>query len=425
MINTKSSLIKRFPYIVILIILSLFVGPWLSTASAATGSSSPRVFLNGKQLHFEVPPFIEDSRTMVPLRAIFEAMGARVDWDATSRVVTATKGAIAVILPIGSTTAIVNGNPYVLDVPAKIVNGRTLAPLRFVGEAFGGRVDWDSKTKTVYIEHVSVEKPDAVKINASQVNLRHGPSTLTVVVGRANYGEVFEVLEEQDGWFRVSRGASQTAWVAGWLVVAVSPDGTPEPEPEPQHPERIVVLDAGHGGFDPGASGNTLKEKDINLKITQGVGRLLEQNGITVVYTRNDDRYVGLEERSNMANQLNASIFVSIHNNASNLPSVSGTETYFYAPASEPELFAQRDARARLAKAIQTELVSMLSRNDRGVKEANLSVLRNTKMPSALVEVAFLSNPTDEALLQNDDFVNRAALAIANGIMAFMNDYYR
>jgi N-acetylmuramoyl-L-alanine amidase len=419
MINTRSSLIKKYLYIVVLAIFALFIGPWLSTASAATGSSSPRVILNGRELDFEVPPIIENSRTLVPLRGIFEAMGANVDWNAASRVVTASKGAIAVILPVDSSTAIVNGNPCILDVPPRIVSGRTLAPLRFVGEAFGGRVTWDGKTKTVYISNASVDEPAAVKVNANQVNLRNGPSTLTAVVGRAGFGEIFEVLEEQDGWYRVSRG-SETAWLAGWLVVAGPPAGTPEPEPQPQ--ERIVVLDAGHGGFDPGASGNTLKEKDVNLKITQGVGELLAQKGVTVVYTRSDDRYVSLEERSSIANRLNASIFVSIHNNAGDLPSASGTETYFYAPASNLDLFAQREARAKLAKAIQTELVSMLLRKDRGVKEANLSVLRNTLMPSALVEVVFISNPMEEALLQNNDFINRAALGIANGIMAFMND---
>lgn len=413
--NTKSSLINKALYIIILIILPLFIGPWLSTASAATGSSSPRVILNGEQLDFEVAPVIENSRTMVPLRGIFEAMGANVDWNETSRVVTASKGDIAVILPVNSSTAIVNGNPFVLDVPSKIVNDRTLAPLRFVGEAFGGRVSWDAKTKIIYINNASVEKPAAVKVNASRVNLRNGPSTLTAVIGRASSGEIFEVLAEQDGWFRVSLG-SKTGWLASWLVVASSTEGTPEPEHQPQ--ERIVVLDAGHGGRDPGASGNTLKEKDINLKITQRVGELLEQKGITVAYTRNDDVFIGLEERSNNANRLNASIFVSIHNNASDRSSVSGTETYFYAPASNPDLFAQRDERTKLANAIQTELVSMLLRKNRGVKEANLSVLRNTEMPSALVEVAFLSNPTEEALLQNNDFVNRAALGIANGIIA-------
>lgn len=418
MINTKSSPINIHILLIVLTILSLFIGPWLSTASAATGSSSPRVILNGKHLDFEVSPVIENSRTMVPLRGIFEAMGANVDWNAASRVVTASKGAIAVILPINSSTAIVNGNPCILDAPPRIVNGRTLAPLRFVGEAFGGRVSWDSKTKTVYIDNASVEKPAAVQINADQVNLRHGPSTLTAVIGRAGSGEIFEVLDEQDGWFQVSHG-STTAWVAGWLVVAVSEEGTPDPEPQPQ--EKIVVLDAGHGDFDPGACGKTLQEKDVNLAITLRVGELLEQKGIKVVYTREDDTFIRLEERSHMANQLNASLFVSIHNNASEQSSISGTETYFYAPASNPDLFAQRGERNRLATAIQTELVSQLLRIDRGVKESNLSVLRNTLMPSALVEVAFISNPTEEALMQSQDFINRAALGIANGIVAFMN----
>ena len=77
MINTRSSLIKKYLYIVVLAIFALFIGPWLSTASAATGSSSPRVILNGRELDFEVPPIIENSRTLVPLRGIFEAMGAK------------------------------------------------------------------------------------------------------------------------------------------------------------------------------------------------------------------------------------------------------------------------------------------------------------------------------------------------------------
>jgi N-acetylmuramoyl-L-alanine amidase len=168
--------------------------------------------------------------------------------------------------------------------------------------------------------------------------------------------------------------------------------------------------------------GKTLKEKEVNLEITLKVGELLTQKGIAVTYTRSDDQFVGLEERSNIANSLNASLFVSIHNNANQLSSISGTETYFYAPADTPDLYAQRNERARLANAIQTELVANLQRLDHGVKEANLSVLRNTQMPSVLVEVAFISNPTEEALLQNNDFINRAALGIVNGIMAFMNN---
>ena len=245
MIISKSKPTHKHLFLIILILSSFFAGPWLSTASAATGSSAPRVILNDKQLTFEVPPVIENGRTMVPLRTIFEAMGANVTWNATSRVVTASKGAITVILPINASTPKVNGSVCSLDVPPRIVKNRTLAPLRFVGEAFGGRVSWN--TKTIYISNASVEKPPAVKINAYQVNLRNGPSTLATTIDRARSGEILAVLAEQDGWFQVSRGG-QKAWLAAWIVTASS--AAPSTEPQPQ--ERIVVLDAGHAGSDPG-----------------------------------------------------------------------------------------------------------------------------------------------------------------------------
>jgi N-acetylmuramoyl-L-alanine amidase len=415
MINSKGLPICKHLFLILLIFSIFLTGPLLSTASAATETDSPRVILNDQLLSFEVPPVIENGRTMVPVRTIFEAMGASVNWNASSRVVTASKGAITVIMPINATTPKVNGSVIKLDVPSKIVNNRTLAPLRFVGEAFGGRVSWDSITRTIYINNASVEKPPAVKVNTYLVNLRNGPSTLAAVMDHAHSGEVLAVMAEQDGWFQISRGG-QTAWLASWSGVVSSEVGT---NPQPQPP--IVVLDAGHGGYDPGAIGKTLKEKEVNLEITLKVGELLTQKGIAVTYTRSDDQFVGLEERSNIANSLNASLFVSIHNNANQLSSISGTETYFYAPADTPDLYAQRNERARLANAIQTELVANLQRLDHGVKEANLSVLRNTQMPSVLVEVAFISNPTEEALLQNNDFINRAALGIVNGIIAFMN----
>lgn len=112
-------------------------------------TAAPTVQLDGRQLTFDVPPIIENGRTLVPLRAIFEAMGAKVVWDEANYTAKAAKGNTIVIIPIGSTTPTVNGKITQLDVPAKIVNGRTLAPLRFVGEAFGGQVNWDAKTQNI------------------------------------------------------------------------------------------------------------------------------------------------------------------------------------------------------------------------------------------------------------------------------------
>ncbi len=116
--------------------------------------AAPTVNLDGQQLSFDVPPTIEDGRTLVPLRAIFEAMGAEVSWDQNTRTATAIKGDTTVVLQIGSTTPTINGQVKTLDVPAKIVNGRTLAPLRFVGEAFGGTVEWNQASQLISITAV-------------------------------------------------------------------------------------------------------------------------------------------------------------------------------------------------------------------------------------------------------------------------------
>jgi competence protein ComEC len=122
---------------------------------ALPASAAPRVLLDGVQLSFDVPPVIEQGRTLVPLRGIFEALGANVQWDSATRTVTATRGQTTIRLTIGLKTAHKNSVPVTLDVPAKIVSGRTLVPLRFVSESLDCRVDWDAKTQTVTITSAS------------------------------------------------------------------------------------------------------------------------------------------------------------------------------------------------------------------------------------------------------------------------------
>lgn len=121
----------------------------VTAAEAATDGVT--VLINGKSADFDVAPQIVNDRTMVPLRAIFETMGAKVEWDTPTRTVTATKGETVVILAIDSTEPTINGKISEIDQPAIIVDSRTLAPLRFVAEAFGGKVDWNGLTRTAYI----------------------------------------------------------------------------------------------------------------------------------------------------------------------------------------------------------------------------------------------------------------------------------
>ncbi|NLW91147.1 MAG: SH3 domain-containing protein [Syntrophomonadaceae bacterium] len=183
---------------------------------------------------------------------------------------------------------------------------------------------------------------------------------------------------------------------------------------------NLVVLDPGHGGKDPGARGGQINEKDVNLDIALKVGDLLKQKGIQVEYTRTSDSYLDLEPRAAMANRLNAGMFVSIHNNANADNTKQGTETYYYAPMEVPDLFMIQDERRNLAGIVHKSLANKIQRPNRGVKTANFSVLRNTRMPSILIETVFVSNPDEQQLLMSDVFRNQAAQGIAEGIIDYI-----
>ncbi|MEG6523255.1 N-acetylmuramoyl-L-alanine amidase [Desulfotomaculum sp. 1211_IL3151] len=185
---------------------------------------------------------------------------------------------------------------------------------------------------------------------------------------------------------------------------------------------KTVFLDAGHGGKDNGASGqNGLREKDVNLDITLKVADLLKRQGANVIFSRADDQFIDLYERTRMANEQSADIFVSIHSNANTNRSIAGTSTYYYAPSTIPNLYQQKDDRYRLAQDVQRELVATLGRRDIGVLQSNFAVLRTSMMPSILVETAFVSNAEEEALLGSEEFRERAATAIVNGISAYFD----
>ena len=119
------------------------------------------VFLNGERMSFDSDPYIEKGTTRVPMRAIFEGLGAKVDWDNDKRLVTAEKDGIEIKLTIGEETALVNGEENKLLVPAEIKNSRTMVPLRFVSEALGAKVDWDGETKTITITDETKVQSDA------------------------------------------------------------------------------------------------------------------------------------------------------------------------------------------------------------------------------------------------------------------------
>jgi len=132
-------------------VLLVFVAGWIIVPNKAYAQNSIRVTVDGTALSFDVPPIIENELTLVPMRAIFESLGATVDWNASTRTIVAQKSDRMIQLTVGSSTANVNGNRVNLDVPAEIINDRTLVPVRFISEALGAQVDWDVDTQTVVI----------------------------------------------------------------------------------------------------------------------------------------------------------------------------------------------------------------------------------------------------------------------------------
>lgn len=170
---------------------------------------------------------------------------------------------------------------------------------------------------------------------------------------------------------------------------------------------KIVCIDAGHGGKDPGAESGGVQEKDIALTVALKVGARLKD--CEVIYTRTEDVYVGLSERALIANQAKADLFVSIHCNSVDDESAHGMEVYVHASRSA--------ASKRAASAIYDRLLPASGLRGRGVKADNFAVLRETKMPAVLIELGFISNSGDRAKLTDSAWQDDAAKAIADGII--------
>lgn len=123
----------------------------------------PTVFLDGKEISFDVPPIKEKDLIMVPIRPIFEAMGAVVDWNQETRTVRAVKEDITVVIPIGSTAPTINAQVIPIEAPIKIIENRTFAPVRFVSEAFGGSLLVDSPVQKIHMSSAELIEPDEIQ----------------------------------------------------------------------------------------------------------------------------------------------------------------------------------------------------------------------------------------------------------------------
>jgi N-acetylmuramoyl-L-alanine amidase/putative methionine-R-sulfoxide reductase with GAF domain len=233
-------------------------------------------------------------------------------------------------------------------------------------------------------------------------------------------------------------------------AVTVAPKKTAEEpvNPAPTPAGFQIVLDAGHGGWDLGTVGKKgLLEKDLVLDIVQRLGKLIETRlGAQVIYTRQDDSYLPLEKRAEIANVAKANMFLSVHANYSDLSTARGVETYYTTTYSSTKARTEDDSASlnavnwtgvdirekvtdshRLASDIQQALYGGLAvRNpdirNRGVKEAQYVVLTGTQMPAVLAEVSFVSSPADESQLENSAYRQLIAEALFKGVARYRKD---
>lgn len=179
---------------------------------------------------------------------------------------------------------------------------------------------------------------------------------------------------------------------------------------------KAIMIDAAHGGEkgkdNIGISG--LREKDVNLDISNYLEKRLLEMGATVYMTRRTDEHIPVTERAKIANEISPDFFISIHQNYFKLPSISGTEIYYYRGDQEAQ---------KLGEAIIKELTEKLNTTNRGVKTAEFYLLRDVKVSSLHIEVAYISNPQEEALLAEKAFKEKAAMAIADGIARYYGYY--
>ena len=194
--------------------------------------------------------------------------------------------------------------------------------------------------------------------------------------------------------------------------------------------KRSIFLDPGHGGSDPGAVSGGVREKDLTLSVYNKVSSKLASLGYTVLTSRNVDKDVDLVDRADQANKANADMLLSIHFNAGGRGIARGIETYYYQATADrvPKINKENhnnperlEKSRKLANKVQQNLLYQTGANDRGVKRASFTVLRETSIPSILVELGFIDNPEERNKIKTNEYQERLANGIVDGIV----EYYK
>ncbi|WP_054957380.1 N-acetylmuramoyl-L-alanine amidase family protein [Paenibacillus dakarensis] len=414
----------------------------MTTVKMVIGSKT--ALIDGSHVSMNVTPVLSGQTTMVPIRFVSTQMGMDVKWDNQKKAVylsssdiskdpwsnggegsvpaepnpetpgtpsnpqvpsvPGTPGSLATVDGISfsdnrlmiATTGYVTPKVFKLDNPNRIVVD---LPNTAFSEIFG----YEHTLSTQNSGELAVTGyPDVSLIRYALFS--DSPSTVRVVINLSNAKNYTVSID--NGLIFIDLNVIDSE-----ITPPVTPPTAP---PIGSNGKKLVVIDAGHGGNDPGAGSVTGKrEKAVTLAIALKVDALLKkEKNIDVIMTRSGDSTLKLGDRTTFANKAKADIFVSIHGNSNTSSSPSGTETYYTKGKGE--------ASGNLAKTIHKHLIKATGFKDRGVKTADYYVTKYTSMPAVLLEVGFLSNKSDEAQMYKEDFQNRVAQGIVNGIKEYL-----
>ncbi len=458
------------------------------------------VAIDGKKLtDLPMPPIILNGYSLVPAREVFEGLGAKVVWQKEVEQVYVTYGSNKVMIPIGSVKAYVNGDAHTMQTEAKIINNKTMIPLRFVSTALGFDIDWNKDTRIANIitgkaspqtttvattttttkatttteattERTTAavtEKKTETTTQKAASNISDGPSAAVV---NGNFGYDYE----NDRLFiKNTSGAINTSGIVHYddyydlnytceipvnltsllnnetfnpqsekiskCTVTVTPQKTTVSFDEnmilamnvtqengyvyftPVFPkekyDKIIVLDAGHGGKDVGAEANGLVEKELTLKMLLSAKKKFDYDGKIKCYvTRATDVYPSFDDRTNLANEV-GDAFVSIHINSARNTTATGTETY----SLYPNDLGNGLTSYTLAEEMLNQLLTKLETVNRKVKSENWIVLRQSVVPATLIEIGFISNEDEAAMMNNN--IDTVGQAVYDGITKLFNEY--
>lgn len=243
------------------------------------------------------------------------------------------------------------------------------------------------------------------------VNIRQAPEPGAEIIGKTAEEDVLTYLGQEDAYYRVQLADGQEGYIANWLAdsnATAMADLADQMEETSTLSDQVIVLDPGHGGDDPGAMNDTINEKSVTLKTVQAVKDKLEAAGATVYLTREDDSTVELGERVEISKRAGADAFISLHYDAYDSISASGTSTYYYDDGSIP-----------LAQAVQAQLLEQLPLSSNGIRFGDFQVTRENPAPSLLLELGYMSNPSDVKTFTQDDYYQDVAEAVYDGLVVY------